>query len=71
MLKTGSSLVLALDLGTGGCKGALYSRDGMAWRFASCAYKLHSAVPGKIDAPGDLTLETVRAIRRACGTRRR
>src|SRR5437870_3948721 len=43
MVKTGSSLVLALDLGTGGCKGALYSRDGAAWRFASAAYKLHSA----------------------------
>ena len=31
------------------------------------AYKLHSAVPGRIDDPGDRTLETVREIRAAVG----
>jgi L-alanine-DL-glutamate epimerase-like enolase superfamily enzyme len=31
------------------------------------AYKLHSAVPGRIDDPADRTLETVRAIRDAVG----
>ena len=49
MVKTGSGVVLALDLGTGGCKGALYSRDGLAWRFASAAYKLHSGAGGIVE----------------------
>ncbi|HET7769210.1 MAG TPA: mandelate racemase/muconate lactonizing enzyme family protein [Chloroflexota bacterium] len=31
------------------------------------AYKLHSAVPGRIDDPGDRTLDTVREIRAAVG----
>jgi L-alanine-DL-glutamate epimerase-like enolase superfamily enzyme len=31
------------------------------------AYKLHSAVPGRIDDPADQTLQTVAAIRRAAG----
>jgi L-alanine-DL-glutamate epimerase-like enolase superfamily enzyme len=31
------------------------------------AYKLHGAVPGRIDDPADHTVETVRAIRRAVG----
>lgn len=31
------------------------------------AYKMHSAVPGKIDDPGDQTLDTVREIRAAVG----
>jgi L-alanine-DL-glutamate epimerase-like enolase superfamily enzyme len=31
------------------------------------AYKLHSAVPGRVDDPGDRTLETVRAIRETVG----
>jgi L-alanine-DL-glutamate epimerase-like enolase superfamily enzyme len=31
------------------------------------AYKLHGAVPGRVDDPGDHTVETVRAIRHAVG----
>ncbi|MDA1279011.1 MAG: mandelate racemase/muconate lactonizing enzyme family protein [Chloroflexi bacterium] len=31
------------------------------------AYKMHSAVPGKLDDPGDLTIETVTAIRKEVG----
>ena len=31
------------------------------------AYKLHSAVPGKIDDPADMTVETVREVRSAVG----
>jgi L-alanine-DL-glutamate epimerase-like enolase superfamily enzyme len=31
------------------------------------AYKLHSAVPGKVDDPADRTLETLRAIRQRVG----
>jgi L-alanine-DL-glutamate epimerase-like enolase superfamily enzyme len=31
------------------------------------AYKLHSAIPGRVDDPGDRTLETLRAIRRRIG----
>ena len=31
------------------------------------AYKMHSAVPGKIDDPGDQTIETVKAIRDEVG----
>ncbi len=31
------------------------------------AYKLHGAVPGRVDDPGDHTVETVRAIRAAAG----
>ncbi len=31
------------------------------------AYKLHSAVPGKIDDPADRTLETIREVRAAVG----
>jgi L-alanine-DL-glutamate epimerase-like enolase superfamily enzyme len=31
------------------------------------AYKMHSAIPGKIDDPGDLTVETVKAIRDEVG----
>ncbi len=31
------------------------------------AYKMHSAVPGKIDDPADLTVETVKAIRKEVG----
>ena len=31
------------------------------------AYKMHSAVPGKIDDPADMTVETVKAIRKEVG----
>ena len=31
------------------------------------AYKLHGAIPGRVDDPGDKTVETVRAIRRIAG----
>ena len=41
--------VLALDLGTGGCKGALYSQGGASLCFAAADYPLHTRPGGVVE----------------------
>ncbi|MCX6625521.1 MAG: FGGY family carbohydrate kinase, partial [Acidobacteria bacterium] len=41
--------VLALDLGTSSCKGAIYSGEGRRLAFAAAAYPLHRPSPGVVE----------------------
>jgi len=44
-----SSLVLALDLGTGGCKGAVYTREGLRVALESRDYATSRPAPGIVE----------------------
>ena len=56
--------VLALDLGTGGCKGALYSSDGASLCFAGADYPLHIRPGGVVEQNPSSYLRAARKVSR-------
>jgi xylulokinase len=64
-MRSNREAVLALDLGTGGCKGALYSKAGASLHFAAADYPLHTRPGGVVEQnPADY----LRAARKVSAT---